>query len=73
MLSVVMYSLLVFCIKALVTAWFEEMTIYLLVREWVQQGWPHSSDHGQIQGRQAYGDCSTPDMCSQEAVLGPPH
>lgn len=21
------------------TAWFEEMTIYLLVREWAQQGW----------------------------------
>lgn len=59
-----MYSLLVFCIKTLVTAWFEEMTIYLLVGEWAQQGWPHSSDHGQIQGRQAHGDCSAPDRFS---------
>lgn len=64
LLSAVMHSLLVFCVKASVPAWFEEMTIYLPMREWTQQGWPHSS-RGQIQDRQAHGDCSAPDMCSQ--------
>lgn len=73
LLSAVVYPLLVFCIKTLVTAWFEEMMIYLLVREWAQQGWPYSSDHGQIQGRQAHGDCFIPDRCSQQAVLGSPY
>lgn len=73
LLSAIVYQFLVFYVKALVIACFEEMKIYLLVREWSQQGWPRSSDHGQIQDGQAHGVCSASDRYNQQAVLGSPH
>lgn len=47
------YQFWVLCIKALITVWFEDVKIGLLVRECSLESWSSSSDHGQTQGRQA--------------------